>query len=340
MLSLSRHLWETYWHLVCHRAELPAPGDYLRLPVLAEEIVVFNDQGDLLAFDNRCPHRGTRIFAGSHGNGPATCPYHGWTYCAGRMIIPRVSQFDGLDANKVDLNRWKTAWIGDFLFVGKAPAADIEMQLGDTKALLEDIAFGVDRRIDVNAFEFQTEWPLAVENALEPDHVSLIHPDSLGLLELQEGENHFFGENSVWYAPVGNARMSRQLGALKRLFQLDYQYEGYMSLYLFPFTMLSSTFGYSYSLQNFFPSTTRGVTHFSSRLLAMTTRGGVDRQLLESFFASTAQVNRRIFDEDHSICKRVPLETWTAEPPRYAARSEAKLLHFRGACRKHLTTLA
>lgn len=339
ILPLSRHLWQSYWHLVCHRAELPLPGDYLRLQVLDAEIVVFNDHGDLVAFDNRCPHRGARIFLGEHGNGPATCGYHGWTYNAGRMIIPCAAQIEGLETSSVDLTRWQTAWVGDFLFVGHSPLTDVEDQLGETRSLLEDISFGVDRRIDINTYDFETDWTIAIENALEPYHVSLIHPESLGLLDLQDGENHFHGENSVWYAPVGNARMAKQLGALKRFFQLDYQYPGYMSLYLFPFTMLSSTFGYSYSVQSFFPSSHIGRTHFSSRLLAMATKPGVDRQVLDGFFSSSAQVNRRVFDEDHAICKRVPTDTWTADQPRFAAQNEAKLLHFRKSCRAHLAGL-
>ena len=36
--SLSTTLWESYWHLVCHRSELPRPGDFFRLQVLDHEV--------------------------------------------------------------------------------------------------------------------------------------------------------------------------------------------------------------------------------------------------------------------------------------------------------------
>ena len=42
-----------------------------------------------------------------------------------------------------------------------------------------------------------------MENALEPEHIGFVHPDSLGRLGLAQGENQFYGVNSVWTAPVG-----------------------------------------------------------------------------------------------------------------------------------------
>lgn len=334
MDSLGRQLWETHWHLVCHRNELPLNGDFIKLQVLDEEVVVFNDQGDIVAFDNRCPHRGARMYTEASGNQAATCGYHGWTYAAGRVIVPRPEEFSQCDLATADLRRWQTDWIGDFLFVGKHPRQALDVQLGQTRPILEDISFGVAGRHDMNAYEFECDWRIALENALEPYHVPLIHPTSLGLLELDAGENQFFGANSIWYAKVGNARMARQLGTLKRFFTLDHQFEGYMSLYLFPFTMLSSTFGYSYSLQSFFPSVEPSRSHFTSRLLTMALRPGLDAGTMRSFFDSSAAVNRQVFDEDHRVCRRVPTDTWSAEPPRFSADSEQKLLHFRQSCRE------
>ena len=48
MRNLALVLWEEYWHLVCHRSELSADGDFLKLQVLDFEVVVFNDAGAAL----------------------------------------------------------------------------------------------------------------------------------------------------------------------------------------------------------------------------------------------------------------------------------------------------
>lgn len=334
MSDVATVLWRNYWHLVCHRAELPEPGDFIKLQVLSHEIVVFNDAGDLVAFNNRCPHRGARMYLADSGNQPATCAYHGWTHSHGRMIVPDAQQFDRCDVDQARLKTWKTEWIGDFLFIGDEPQLSIEDQLGDIRTILEDISFGVAGRVDLDTYTYQCAWQIALENALEPYHIDMVHPKSLGMLQLEPGVNLFTGKNSVWSAPVGSARVNKQLQSLNRYFQLDHQFAGYQSLYIFPFAMLSSTYGFSHSLQNFFPSEAKDQTHFTSRLLKMALKRGIDSTLMDAFFDSTARVNRQVFEEDHLICQRVPGDTWTFEPPPFAAASEAKLLHFRQSCRE------
>lgn len=337
MRDLALVLWEDYWHLVCHRSELSADGDFFKLQVLDFEVVVFNDGGNLVAFDNRCPHRGTRIFEAATGNQTATCPYHGWTFSGGKVIVPNPQQFRDCDLSRASLRHWRTEWVGDFLFVGKQPRQSLEIQLGEARKVLEDVSFGICGRSDWNAYTFECDWQIAIENALEPYHVPMIHSQTLGRLELDEGENLLFGPNSILYARVGNQRIAKRLAALKRFFSMDYQFEGYMSLYLFPFTLLTSTYGYSYSLQSFFPSSQSGRTNFSSRLLKMGLRPGLAPSLMDAFFESTASMNRRVFDEDHRICKRVPIHAWSSAPPLFSAESEMKVLHFRQSCREVLT---
>jgi phenylpropionate dioxygenase-like ring-hydroxylating dioxygenase large terminal subunit len=327
-----------YWHLLCHRRELPAAGDYLRFETAIGDIVVFNDGQDLIAFDNRCPHRGARLYDGASGNQPASCRYHGWTHAAGTMIIPQREKFSSCDVSQAKLNQYRTGWCGDFLFVGIQPLAELYDQLDGAAEILENISFNIDRCVDVNQYSYECIWPLAIENALEPYHISLIHPQTLATLELQDGENKFIGVNSVWAAPVGNARIKRRLESLKRLFRIDYAYEGYFSLYLFPFTMLSSTYGYSYSLQHFLPAPGGAVrTSFSSRLLTAPAADDRAASMIEAFFASTAEVNRRVFEEDHEVCRRMPADSWSSEPLRYPSDDEVKIMHFRESCRRHAT---
>jgi hypothetical protein len=98
--------------------------------------------------------------------------------------------------------------------------------------------------------------------------------------------------------------------------------------------MLSSTFGYSYSLQNFFPSAcNKNETNFTSRLLTSKLSRENYSQIMESFFESTAKVNRKVFEEDHEICKLMPSDSWSMEPLKYASELEEKIVHFRSMCR-------
>ena len=343
MTDLDASLLRGCWHLLCHRRELPAAGDYLRFQTAVGDIVVFNDGVDLVAFDNRCPHRGARLYDGGHGNQAASCRYHGWTHSAGVMIIPQREKFADCDLSTARLEQYRTDWCGDFLFVGIAPRTGLHEQLDQAAGILENISFNIAACVDVSQYGYECWWPLAIENALEPHHISLVHPQTLATLELQDGENRFMGVNSVWQAPVGNARVRRRLEGLKRFFRIDHAYDGYFSLYLFPFTMLSSTYGYSYSLQHFFPAPmpdTRRRTSFSSRLLSVPTVDERAASMIQTFLDSTVQVNRRVFEEDHEICKRLPADSWSTAPLRYPSVDEVKIAHFRESCRRHLAAQA
>jgi phenylpropionate dioxygenase-like ring-hydroxylating dioxygenase large terminal subunit len=331
----SQRLWADHWHLLCHRSEVSAPQDFVRLKVNGREIVAFHDGLSVVAFDNRCPHRGARIFDGTHGRQRFVCRYHGWSYSKGRLFVARKAAFENCSIEEADLNHYQTEWLGDFLFVSEAPLVPLKEQLGGVAPLLEQISMGLSRREDFNNFHYECDWRIAVENALEPYHVALVHPNTLDTLQLQPGRNEYLGSNSVWYSEIGNSRMDRRLKSLTRLFDLPYQFEGYLSIFIFPFTMLSGTYGFSYSLQNFLPTTEAQRTDFTSRLYSSRLRPDVKPELLSSFFESSATMNRSTFDEDHEICKRVPIDSWTPAPPRFWSANEEKVVHFRESFARH-----
>ena len=336
-MELGKNLFKKYWHMVCHRNELPNDGDFLRFKTPIGDVVIFNDGGDYVAFDNRCAHRGALIYLSDFGNQPNTCKYHGWSFKSDKLIIPSVQQFKGCDIAKADLNRYKLDWCGDFLFLGISPEMDLYAQLDEVADYVENISFNISGRLDASAYEYECYWPLAVENALEPYHIGMIHPGTLAKLKLEDGINTFHGSNSVWQAPIGDGRIKRQLERLGNLFNIDYSYKGYMSIFMFPFTMISSTFGYSYSFQNFFPHQTRNDrTNFMSRFLFSNLRDQHAQKIVQPFFDSSAKVNRIVFDEDHSICKIMPADSWNSEPLQFISEQEIKIAHFRDLCRSGL----
>ena len=123
--------------------------------------------------------------------------------------------------------------------------------------------------------------------------------------------------------------MLRRLKTVGKLFQLSEQFQGYMSMFIFPFTMLTSTFGYSYSLQHFFPAKESGQTGFYSRLLKGVLRPGLDATALQHFFDSTAQVNRMVFEEDHAVCRQIDFSRYDWSDLSRLSEDEEKIAHFR-----------
>ncbi len=336
-MEFGKQLFSKYWHMVCHRTELPNDGDFLRFKTPIGDVVIFNDAGDYVAFDNRCPHRGALIYLADSGNQPNTCKYHGWTFKAGKLIIPSVEQFNGCNIEHADLKKYKLDCCVYFLFVGITPAHDLCVQLDGVAGYIKNISFNINGRLDLCAYEYECAWPLALENALEPYHIGLVHAGTLAALKLEDGSNAFYGSNSVWKAPVGDARIKKQLEKLGSYFNIDYAYQGYMSIFMFPFTMISSTYGYSYSLQNFFPSHERlDRTNFMSRLLKCNARDERAQKIVQPFLESSAKVNRQVFEEDHSVCKIIPADSWSPEPLEFISEQEVKVAHFRALCRSEL----
>lgn len=333
----TERLWADHWHLLAHRSELVKAQDFIRFEVAGREIVLYHDGDSVIAFDNRCPHRGARIFDGDCGHERFLCRYHGWSYARGRVFVADKQQFTHCPLDELSLATLHLEWLGDFAFVAQSPIQSLEVQLAGLAPVLEAISQSIARRWDFNRYFYEADWRIALENALEPYHVAGIHPETLNALKLKSGENRYFGRNSVWSVEVGDDRVVRRMTSLSRLFDLQHQFEGYESLYIFPFTMLSSTFGFSQSIQHFLPSLVRDQAHFTSRLFAGRLKSSVKPELVGSFMVSSARMNRAIFNEDHEICKRLSLDSWSSDPPRFWATSEEKILHFRKSYREVLS---
>ena len=327
--AIDHHLARSSWHLVAHRSELARDRDFIRLEWVLGDLVLYNDKGDVIAFDNVCPHRGARFFLDDAGNAPALCAYHGWSYRGGQLRIPRRESYRPCDLAGARLNRFSTAWCGDFLFVAVAPQTGLEAQLGDLAPTLAAMSLDIDRRRDTESYRYQCPWRVAVENALEPDHVHMVHADTLGQLELDDGQNSFHGCNSVLRASIGNEQMAKRLTKLRRFFDLQAAEPGYTALFIFPFAFLTTTFGYSYALQTFLPSRGGADTHFTTRLFSARLSSAAAEPITEPFFASVAAMNRSVFEEDHAICRRVDPSFPLDAASRILSVSEQKVAHFR-----------
>lgn len=322
-------LRDRYWHLLCHASELPKTGDFLKLRWLDKDVVVASDQGNLIAFDNICPHRGAKFYTAEHGNGPISCRYHGWTHNAGELHIPCRHKFNAGDLENLSLGTLRTDWCGDFLFASPNPAHSLDAQLGDLFGKVASVSMEIHGRHAWNAYTYDCDWKIAIENALDSLHTPFVHKDSLNRLQLSDPINTYHGVNSVAEFEIRDEKMLKRLKGTARLFQSDERFEGYMSIYMFPFTMLTSTFGYSYSLQHFFPSNQPEKTHFYSRLLCGALRQGLPDGALNHFFDSTAAVNKTVFEEDNAICRDIDYGHYSWDDLARLSTDEEKIAHFR-----------
>ena len=225
------------------------------------------------------------------------------------------------------LNRYRTEWCGDFLFVGVRPVMSLADQLDAFAAPLADISGDMAGPRDLYKIDFQADWRVGVENALEGYHVNNVHPATLAPLALRQDEDSFAGLNSAYHGRVGHARTAKGLEGLRRFYDIRAGFDGYCAYYLFPFAMVSSTFGYSYSMQTYFPAAEAHRSWFTTRLYAARAAPGAE-ELAETLLNAAAPFNRQVFDEDHEICRRVS--------PRYDLNAEGRIFGATEARVRHL----
>ena len=194
---------------------------------------------------------------------------------------------------------------------------------------LESLSLRIAQRLDFNEYTYECQWPIAVENALEPYHVPLIHAESLAQLDLAAGRNDLFDWASVWYSSIQNERSRKLLERMRRMFREPPAFEGYCSIFLFPWSMISTTYSYSFSIQSFMPSVMDNRTEFVSRFYSAHSVSAVSAAALNPFFRSSIEFNRKVFAEDNEICKRVHPAAWSCRDSGFFMESEAKVRHFR-----------
>ena len=70
------------WHYLCLEVDLPEPGDYRTTMIGAMPVVVARaEDGEVVAFENRCAHRGALIALDDGGRvKDFQCVYHAWRY--------------------------------------------------------------------------------------------------------------------------------------------------------------------------------------------------------------------------------------------------------------------
>jgi nitrite reductase/ring-hydroxylating ferredoxin subunit len=71
-------------------------GDMIEAETDLGPILLINVDGSVYAYENRCPHKGSRLGDGEFANGLIVCPNHRWEFCAhgGRGVNPTGTQLN------------------------------------------------------------------------------------------------------------------------------------------------------------------------------------------------------------------------------------------------------
>ena len=305
-------LFRNVWQLFGFTSEMEHSDDFLCREVGGSSVVVQNFQGTLKAFLNVCSHRLSAIRDEEAGFGPLQCPYHGWTYDqegypAG---IPFAAQFEGLTEERrrgLCLESWLVETCGQFIFVKrKDDGVSLNEFLGDGRNVLEDVTAAMGEKLDLNRYTIKCNWKVAVENALEAYHVSMVHPTSFSRLGTSGNAFKFTGSHSSWSSEVSKEMVKKWQPAKEYFASRPYQIDGYFQQMIFPNVTVVTMFGTTFSVQHFRP-VGPGETECSSHVFATRLTEPKDSSAADSVVAlmnnSSVEFSRQVFDEDRLICQ-------------------------------------
>ncbi len=171
------------WLVATREEEIPNPGDYVRLDVIGEPLIILRDrEGVVRAVSAACRHRGSELVQGKGNCKKLVCPYHAWTYSlTGELLAaPSMADAKGFDKSQHNLPTVRAETWAGFVFINFDPAAK---PLLDSLGGLPD-RFRQYRMEDMKVTKkwenrFNANWKIWVENSREGYHVRTVHRGTL-----------------------------------------------------------------------------------------------------------------------------------------------------------------
>jgi len=161
------------WHPVA-RSDAITAETVLGTRLLGEDIVLWRHDGRVLAWQDLCVHRGTRLSLGTVEDGGLMCGYHGWTYNDEGSCVRIPAHPDRKPPAKARVEtytareRYGMVWVS----LGE-PEHDIPPFPEETLPGYRRILCGPFPSIQASA-------PRVIENFLDAAHFPFVHAGTLG----------------------------------------------------------------------------------------------------------------------------------------------------------------
>jgi len=161
------------WHPVARLADLDETNP-LGVRLLGEDLVVWRAGDRILAWQDLCVHRGTRLSLGKIVEGERLeCAYHGWTYNSEGRCVLMPAHPDQAPPTKARVKTYPVRIGYDLVWVSLGePQRDLPPfpEWGDASY----------RKILCGPYSIQASGPRIVENFLDVGHFPFVHEGILG----------------------------------------------------------------------------------------------------------------------------------------------------------------
>ncbi|MCU0511029.1 MAG: aromatic ring-hydroxylating dioxygenase subunit alpha [Anaerolineae bacterium] len=160
------------WHVLCRSEDVP-PGRPHAARLLGEDLVLWRAGDRVLAWQDLCIHRGTRLSLGKTDGVTLTCPYHGWVYDAQGQCIRIPAHPEQVPPERARVQQYRAVERYGWVWVTPGnPAHDIPLF-----PEWDDASF---RKIACGPYAFRASAPRVIENFLDVAHFPFVHEGYLG----------------------------------------------------------------------------------------------------------------------------------------------------------------
>jgi p-cumate 2,3-dioxygenase alpha subunit len=187
-------IWNSTWLYLGHETELPKPGDFKIRTIGGRPLIFVRDSsGQIRAFYNACPHRGTILCREAEGNKKHfQCFYHAWAFSnSGELAaLPGPEAYAQDEKFKEDhaLRPVQRLDIHEgFVFIAFTENVPTLLehlgQAADYITMTSQIGpDGMETLPGVQKYSVKGNWKLAVENAMDGYHFAPTHNTFVGYL--------------------------------------------------------------------------------------------------------------------------------------------------------------
>lgn len=177
------------WISVAHISQIPKSGDYLRVDMCGEPMLVTRGKDEVVRVLSRvCRHRGMDVMpsgsAPESGNQRVVlCPYHLWSYdLTGKLVgVPEMQEAEDFDRSEVCLHEYRSEiWEGFIFATLNEDLPPVAEKLGGLKEkFISKWNWSEAELVWSQTWECDFNWKILLENFMEAYHHLGAHRETL-----------------------------------------------------------------------------------------------------------------------------------------------------------------
>ena len=161
------------WYVICRKDEIEENKILLKY-VFDQEIIIWKKKERIMAWENLCIHRGSRLSLGSINNGILKCAYHGWEYNQDAQCVKIPSQPDIKIPKKACVKSYKVIEKMNMVWINLSKEANDFVNIKEfNESNFNHVACG--------PYIMNASAPRAIENFLDVAHFPFVHENHLGV---------------------------------------------------------------------------------------------------------------------------------------------------------------